>query len=121
MPERTLTSRWQARGDKDIHAWLSTTASELFVAAVALKWRLVQLGWLTKPDLAEIKDAKLIGRPKKERPVPRLFGPEFVQRVHTALSEGDLSVRRAASLLEMTIEDLADLFRAYELTVPFDL
>jgi len=34
---------------------------------------------------------------------------------------GDLSVRRAASLLETTVEDLADLFRAYELTVPFDL
>lgn len=32
-----------------------------------------------------------------------------------------MSVRRAALLLEMTIEDLADLFRAYELTVSFDL
>lgn len=123
MPERTLTPRWQARGDRDIHAWLNTTASELLVTAVALKWRLVQLGWLTKADLAEINDAKLTanGRPKKDQPVPRLFGPEFVQRVHTALSEGDLSVRRAASLLEITIEDLADLFKAYDLPVPFDL
>lgn len=99
------------------------SGSELLVTAVALKWRLVQLGWLTKADLAAINDAKLStkDRPKKERPVPRLFAPEFVQRVHTALSEGDLSVRRAASLLEMTIEDLADLFKAYELPVPFDL
>lgn len=123
MPERTLAPRWQARGDRDVHAWLNTTASELLVTAVALKWRLVQLGWLTKADLAEINDAKLStkARPKKDRPVPRLFGPEFVQRVHTALSEGDLSVRRAASLLEMTIEDLADLFKSYDLPVPFDL
>ena len=123
MPERTLAPRWQARGERDIHAWLNATASELLVTAVALKWRLVQLGWFTKADLLDIKDAKLTanGRPKKDQTVPRPFGPEFVQRLHTALSEGDLSVRRAASLLEMTIEDLADLFKAYDLPVPFDL
>ena len=123
MPERTLTPRWQARGAKDIHTWLNTTASELLVTAVALKWRLVQLGWLTKGDLLEIKDAKLTanGRPKKEQTVPRRFGPEFVQRIHAALSEGELSVRRAASILELTIEDLAELFKDYDLPVPFDL
>ncbi len=123
MPERVLAPRWQARGDREIHAWLNATASELLVTAVALKWRLVQLEWLGKADLLEIQDAKLTanGRPKKDQPVPKLYGPEFVQRLHEALSEGDLSVRRAASLLETTIEDLEDLFRAYELTVPFDL
>ena len=123
MPERTLAPRWQARGEREIHAWLNTTASELLVTAVALKWRLVQLGWLGKADLFDIQDAKLTanGRPKKDQPVPKLLGPEFVQRLHQALSEGDLSVRRAASLLEMPIEDLADLFQVYELTVPFDL
>lgn len=123
MPERALAPRWQARGEREIHAWLNATASELLVTAVALKWRLVQLGWLGKADLLDIRDAKLTanGRPKKDQPVPKLFGPEFIQRLHAALAEGDLSVRRAASLLDMTIEDLADLFRTYELTVPFDL
>lgn len=122
MPERTLTPRWQARGRREIHAWLNATATELLVTSVALKWRLVQLGWLDKADLLEIQDPKLTanGRPKKDQPVPKPYGPEFVQRLHEALSEGDLSVRRAASLLETTINDLADLFRAYELTVPFD-
>lgn len=123
MPERMLAPRWEARGEKEIHAWLNATASELLVTAVALKWRLVQLGWLTKAELSEIKDAKLTanGRSRKDQPVPRPFGPEFVARLHTGLSEGDLSVRRAASLLEMTIEGLADLFKTYELPVPFDL
>jgi|GEM_PF-5114020 len=37
-----------------------------------------------------------------------------------AIERGDISVRRAASLLEFTIEDLADLFRDYSLPVPFD-
>lgn len=123
MPERTLAPLWQARGGRDIHAWLNETATKLLVTAVALKWRLVQLGWLSKADLFDIRDDRLTanGRPKKEQPVPRLFSREFIERLHQALSVGDLSVRRAASLLETTIEDLADFFRAYELTVPFDL
>ena len=123
MPERTLAPRWQARADGDIHAWLNSRASELLVTAVALKWRLVQLGWLGKGDLLDIRDARLTanGRPKKEQPVPKLYSQEFIERLHQALSVGDLSVRRASSLLETTIEDLADLFRSYRLTVPFDL
>lgn len=123
MPERTLAPLWQARGERDIHGWLNETASKLLVTAVALKWRLVQLEWLGKVDLSGIRDNRLTanGRPKKEQREPRLFSQEFAERLHQALSVGDLSVRRAASLLEMTIEDLADLFRAYELTVPFDL
>ncbi len=56
-------------------------------------------------------DAKLTanGRPAKEQQVPRLFCENFVRRMHTGLAKGQLSVRRAASLLEMTIEDLAQL------------
>ncbi|MEW6246512.1 MAG: XRE family transcriptional regulator [Nitrospirota bacterium] len=123
MPERTLAPRWQARGQSDIHAWLNTVATELMVTAVALKWRLVQLGWLTKADLLEIRDTRLTanGRPRKPLPTPKLFSEEFVHRLQEALAKGALSVRRAASLLEMTIEDLAGLFKDYGLPVPFDL
>jgi hypothetical protein len=38
-----------------------------------------------------------------------------------AIDRGELSVRRLASLLEVTIEDLAELFNAHGLTPPFDL
>jgi Zn-dependent peptidase ImmA (M78 family)/DNA-binding XRE family transcriptional regulator len=122
MPERVLAPRWQARSAGDIHAWLNGTATELLVTAVALKWRLVQLGWLSKADLLEINDQKLTanGRPKGEQPKPRLYSREFVERLHQALSVGDLSVRRAAGLLDCKFDDLADLFRSYELPVPFD-
>jgi Zn-dependent peptidase ImmA (M78 family)/transcriptional regulator with XRE-family HTH domain len=123
MPESTIAPRWQARGKTDLHAWLNTTATDLMVTAVALKWRLVQLGWLTKADLLGIADARLTanGRPKHPLPQPKLFSAEFVSCLQEALAKGRLSVRRAASLLEMTIEDLADLFKDYGLPVPFDL
>lgn len=123
LPEQTLVSRWKSRVEHDIHKWLNDTASALLVSAQALKWRIVQLGWFKKTDLSAIQDAKLTanGRPKKEQSVPRLFSAEFVQRLHTGLNKGQLSVRRAATLLGLLIEDLADLFRSYTLPVPFDL
>ena len=123
MPERSLKPRWDARKGQGMHAWLNATATEFLVTAVALKWRLVQLGWLGKDELAAIKDNKLTsnGQPPGERPKPRLFSAEFAERLRLAVDSGNLSVRKAASLLDTTIEDLAELFRSYELPVPFDL
>ncbi len=123
MPERSLLPRWESRGRRDIHTWLNDTASSLLVTALALKWRLVQLEWLGKADLMEIDDARLTanGRPKQEQPVPRLFSDAFSERLHAGLARGDLSVRRAAELLGLTIDALAGLFRDRQLTVPFDL
>ncbi|MGH9961542.1 MAG: ImmA/IrrE family metallo-endopeptidase, partial [Pyrinomonadaceae bacterium] len=123
MPKRALTALWQARGNVDIHDWLNETASYFLVTAKALKWRLTNLGWLSKAEHFEINDAKLTanGRPQKEQQVPRLFCADFVERLHTALAKGQLSVRRAASLLLLSIEQLADLFREYGRPVPFDI
>jgi len=122
MPERTLAPRWQARGNAEIHHWLNSTASELRVTASALRWRLVQLGWLDRANLLQIEESRLTanGRTVPALP-PRLFGPEFMGRLHAGISAGHLSVRRAASLLDTSIDDLAELFQAHELTVPFDL
>ena len=122
MPWRAVFPRWESRPKGDIHSWLNRSASDLCVTAQALKWRLHYLGLLNKADLLEIQDARLTanGRPGRQ-PRPRPFSAEFVKRLHVALSAGNLSVRRAASLLGTTIDGLADLFRAYEFPVPFDL
>lgn len=123
MPEPALVPLWAARGKRDIHTWLNDSASALQVTAVALKWRLVQLEWLTKADLMEIDDARLTanGRPRTKQTVPPLFSAAFVQRLHAGLARGDLSVRRAAELLRLTIEQLAELFREHRFDVPYDL
>lgn len=122
MPARSLKPLWDARGE-DINDWMNRTASAFLVTAQALKWRLTNLGWLSKADHLDIQDSRLVanGRPEAEQQKPRLFNEDFVRRMHTALERGDISVRRAASVLEITIEDLADLFRDYGLPVPFDL
>lgn len=123
MPERALAPLWKARGTEDIHAWLNRTASDFLVTALALKWRVTNLGWLTKADSLDVIEARLTanGRPRQEQQTPRLYCEAFVRRLHVALAKGQLSVRRAASLLETSIDDLAELFRGYQLPVPFDL
>lgn len=123
MPWGAVIAKWEARGERDIHEWLNDTASELCVSALALKWRMFYLGLLSKGDLLEVQDRRLTanGRPQEKQSAPRKFSAEFVQRLHTALLAGNLSVRRVASLLGGTIEDLAELFQAYELPAPFDL
>lgn len=123
MPRQLLTLRWESRDDRELHDWLNEAATELCVSSQALKWRMLYLGFLSRADVSGLDDQKLTanGRPREKQSVPRLFSLEFVQRLHTGLLEGDVSVRRAASLLGMTIEDLAELFERYELPVPFDL
>lgn len=124
MPERALKPLWQARGEEDINRWLNRTASTFLVSAQALRYRLKNLGWLSKADEFDIQDTALTanGRPRGEQRKPRLFNEDFVRRVQRAIEKGDLSVRRATSLLDRrTIEDLADLFRDYGFPVPFDL
>lgn len=121
MPERVLKPMWLGRGDQDIHAWINRTATDFLVSAKAVKWRLTNLGWISKADHLNINDAKLTVSGGKDQPSPRLFSDAFVRRLHTALAKGQLSVRRAASLLETTFEGLSELFRAYELPVPFEM
>lgn len=124
MPRRTLNIRWQSRDeDRDLHEWLNETATTLCVSAQALKWRMFYLGLLSKADLVDIEDQKLTanGRPTQKQPKPRLLSAEFAQRLHAGLLAGDLSVRRAGSLLGMTFEDMEEFFESYALPAPFDL
>lgn len=123
MPEPALEPRWRARGDSEIHHWLNETATELLVTAVALKWRLVQLEWLEKGDLLTIQDERLRanGRQERQQTIPRLFSTEFVECLNQGLLQGEISARRLASLLGMTLHDLQDLFLEYALPSPFQL
>lgn len=123
MPEPSLTTHWENRGEKDVHDWLNDAANVLMVTAQAVKWRVVHLGWFTFKDLSGINDDMLIanGRPENKQSKPQLFCSEFVSRLHAALTEGYLSVRRLAELLGLLIDDILALFVDYELSVPFEI
>jgi Zn-dependent peptidase ImmA (M78 family)/transcriptional regulator with XRE-family HTH domain len=97
--------------------WLNDRAYDLRVSTPALQWRMVQLGLLSKGDV----DNTLDWFAEREMVTPRPFSEEFVHALHSGLNAGRVSVRRAAALLGMTIDELADLFRAYQVDVPFDI
>jgi hypothetical protein len=123
MPEAIMRARWEARDPSaDLHDWLNETAVDLRVSAVACKWRLHNIGCLSKPDLLDINDQRLVanGRPAHaERPV-RLFSDRFVQRVASAIDAGRLSVKRAASLLALSLSELAALIQDYGIEPSFE-
>lgn len=123
MPAASLKPRWEKRGDQDLHDWLNQTASELLVTSDALYWRLRQLGWLTQAASLDIVKERLTwnGRSPSAQTLPKLFSHPFAERLHWALERGEISVRRAAELLDFTVEDLEDLFKSYEFSVPFDI
>jgi XRE family transcriptional regulator, fatty acid utilization regulator len=123
MPQASLGQRWERRGEQEIHDWLNATASEFQVTAVALYWRLRHLGWLSAAASLEVDTQRLTwnGLSPSAQTLPSLFSRRFSERLRRALERGDLSVRRAAGLLDCTIEDLEDLFKSYGMEVPFDL
>jgi Zn-dependent peptidase ImmA (M78 family)/DNA-binding XRE family transcriptional regulator len=53
--------------------------------------------------------------------VPNLFSPNFIGMLQETLANGDLSARKAAKTLGTNLHGLADLFKTYNLAVPFDL
>jgi Zn-dependent peptidase ImmA (M78 family)/DNA-binding XRE family transcriptional regulator len=123
MPAEQVKRQWGFRGACEIHEWLNELGLYFQVTAKAMKWRCVNLELLSEADLSGINDALLTfnGRSPERETKPRLFSKRFVERIHWALDNGALSVRKASRILGMTIDDIADLIRDHGLTVPFDL
>ncbi|MBM3301992.1 MAG: ImmA/IrrE family metallo-endopeptidase [Deltaproteobacteria bacterium] len=123
MPRKSLRTKWEQRGKGEIHEWILDTATEYCVSGQALFYRLKNLKWMSDADIQRINLDRL-KMPKdacKEKSKPKLYSQVFVDRLRRTLEKGLISVRKAASLLDCTIEDLEDLFHEYGMKVPFDL
>ena len=93
------------------------------MTATALKWRLVVLDRLDLARAKEIPDAALRnnGRADAAGEPPPLFSKTFMEVIALAVMNGQMSARRAADLLDMTLEDLVDLCATYGIEAPSDL
>ncbi len=116
MPKAALDSSgdWRRLDMDGLIARLNATADELGVTSSALRWRLVALRELTKGQARAIPEAALRnnGREESSEPPP-LFSRPFVEVVAKAIDQGHVSVRRAAALVGLPIEDLEELFAAH--------
>lgn len=125
MPQVTLDrfGEWANLGEDELIAKLNSVAIDLLVTASALKWRLVALDKLKPARARAIPEAALrnYGRDAAETVPPSLFSKPFMEVIGLAINEGRVSTRRAAGLLDVTVEDLADLFAAHGVEPPDDL
>jgi XRE family transcriptional regulator, fatty acid utilization regulator len=115
----------------DIVNRLNAAANALLVTSTAMKWRLVDLGRLTGAGAQQVPDAALRnnGQPpplfaKARRDceeLPPLFSKPFMEVIALAINDGQMSARRAADILDMSLDDLAALCVTHGVEVPFDL
>jgi XRE family transcriptional regulator, fatty acid utilization regulator len=109
MPETVVRARWAEREDKDVEKWTLATARRFRVSPIALQWRLYALRLAAQPDTGH----KLVESRTPFEPTPTLFNAVFVGRVHDAVEDGRLSLRRAAAVLGMNLKDFAQLCATY--------
>ena len=108
---------------EDLVGRLNVAADAMQVTATALKWRLVAIGRLDLATAKRIPDAILRNNGRdvaNVEPLP-LFSTPFVEVIALAINEGRLSARRAADLLDMSLDDFADLCATHGVEAPSDL
>jgi XRE family transcriptional regulator, fatty acid utilization regulator len=126
MPARVIeaVSDWRGLRGAALVVTLNATADRLQVTATALLWRLVSLGLIDRAEARAIRPDALRynGRRKPAaEETPPLFSRRFVGIVARAVDEGRVSIRRIASLLGLSVDDLAGLFTAHGVPVPYEL
>jgi transcriptional regulator with XRE-family HTH domain/Zn-dependent peptidase ImmA (M78 family) len=149
MPAALLDRRddWSSLNRDELIKKLNTVGDELRVTASALKWRLVGLRRIARAQAEEIPDTALRNNGRGVASVgatPRLskkgIGAEFVQALldvnvdppplfskpfaevmARALDQGRISARKASDLLDLTIDDLPQLFREHGIGASVDL
>jgi Zn-dependent peptidase ImmA (M78 family)/DNA-binding XRE family transcriptional regulator len=121
MPRDAVIERWQAAATHhDLNERIRRVAVHFHVSGVACKWRLRNLGVLTKADELEVNDARLAGAKDAKKDLPRLFSERFVARIAHALDTGRLSTKRAAALLSLTVGELHALLESYGIQPAFE-
>ncbi len=125
MPASTLEryGEWSSLAGEDLTARLNAVADELRVTSSALRWRLVALGRLKPAAAHSLPETALRnnGHEAVAGAMPALFSRPFVEVLGLAIEEGHVSVRRAAGLLDLTVDDLADLLATHGVETAVEL
>ncbi len=125
MPTATLAKygSWSDLSEGKLIRKLQLVSKELCVTASALKWRLVALEELKPAVARSLPDAALRNNRTEmaENGPPALFSRPFMVVLGLAIERGYISVRSIASLLDLDVEDLVDLFAAHDVQCAIEL
>ena len=117
MPSEVMSrfGSWANLGANDLVDRLNATASELGVTSSALRWRLVALGELPAARGREIPESSLRnnGGSTVESDVPAPFSKPFAEVLAMAMQQGRVSARRAARLIDVSVDELGELLAAH--------
>lgn len=117
--EKLIQASEPAKGP-ELAPWLNSHAQMLGVSAIALQWRLVNMGIINKASTVNEDFIKNNGDSQRAKP-PAKFGRKFMEIVGWGLDEGHVSVRRISSLLNVTVDELSSIFENHALPIPYDL
>lgn len=124
MPKEAIESKgdWDRLDMDELIHHLNVTAEELDVTSSALRWRLVFLRKLPKSVAKRISEPALRnnGRAKITESAP-LFSQPFASVLANAIDQGHVSVRRAAKVVGLTIDDFQEFFQRHDVECGFDL
>ncbi len=115
MPEATMKRAWASDANAgEIHNRINMVAKRFRVSSQACKWRLYNLGLLSKRDLSGIDDRRLSRNGNVAcDPEQSVFSGPFFERLSVALDTGRLSVKRATGLLGVSVTQLAETLHAH--------
>lgn len=105
----------RVRRSRDLPARLIEGADELQVSVETYVRRLRRLYLLSREQVDALDGQRLAASrpaPDREAAIP-VFSARFVRCVADALDAGSLSVRRAASVLDLSLPELASLLTCY--------
>jgi Zn-dependent peptidase ImmA (M78 family)/DNA-binding XRE family transcriptional regulator len=118
MPRAALLrlGPWDGLEGKALALRLNAAAEELGVTSSALRWRLVATELLPRAVARGMDEALLRNNGRKAGArvaLPPLFSRPFAELLAVAIEAGRISVRRAAGLLGLAVDDLAEAFAAH--------
>lgn len=122
MPTATILDIWERRSDGELVDWIALTASRFRVSGSALKWRLLNLDLIAKDELPTDEAIRRAAAGSEAYgPQPQLFSATFVERIHTAVESGALSLRKACEILSLSMTDFAALCRSYGRQLSYEI
>jgi len=119
MPRTVLDGLGRPHGD--LVTWLIAAADLLAVSSRTLKWRLVNSKRAPELERVTDEDLRAAYRDRANTDLPPLFSKPFIQTIGRAIDQGNLSIGRAAKLLDTPKDELGGLFDSHAVSRPDEL
>lgn len=122
MPQDTIRAHMNLNSNDVDEDYVNALADKFLVNSPAMLVRLKTLGLITQAQFDGMDRNKLKeGRGLSKTTQPLSFNFEFASALNEAISEGKISVRKAAEDLNISINSLKEVFVSHNLPQVFDL